>query len=126
MLPGLMSLGAETADPFCRANTPIGTSRNARSTDRTIFFIATLSTRRNDRLLHKGNRDRDAIFRTQVSRDVTLSGRVFDQIDMAGTDRDLLTSRNLDLSSTAERNHELAPGTGMPLVRAARRPPAEL
>jgi len=54
-----------------------------------------------DGLVCKRDRNRDSILRTQVSRDVTLAGRIFDQIDMAWTDRDLLTSCDLDLSSTA-------------------------
>src|SRR6266699_4226971 len=79
-----------------------------------------------DRLVCKRHRDRDAILRTQVSRDVTFPGCIFDQIDVAWTDRNLLASRNLDLSSTAERDHELAPRTRMPVVGVVGRPPAEL
>jgi hypothetical protein len=66
-----------------------------------------LSARRIYCLVCEGDRDRDTILRTQVARDVTFPGRIFDQIDVAWTDCNLLTSRNLDLSSTAERNHEL-------------------
>src|SRR5262249_29282934 len=79
-----------------------------------------------DRLVCKRDRYRDTILRTQVSCDVTLPSRVFDQIDVARTDSDLLASRYLDLSPAAERDDELAPGSDMPVVRVVRRSPAEL
>src|SRR5215831_11373974 len=68
------------------------------------------------RLIHKRDRDRDAIFGPQIPRDVTFPGRIFDQVDVTGTHRNFLTTRDLDLSTTAERNHELPPRTDMPLT----------
>ena len=40
MLPGLTSAGAEPADPFCRANSPIGASRRTRNAEKNVFFIS--------------------------------------------------------------------------------------
>src|ERR1043165_1438508 len=57
-------------------------------------------------LVRKWNRDRDAVFIPEVSRNVTLPRRIFDQVDMAGTDRHFLPPGNLDLSSTGERDYE--------------------
>ena len=73
-----------------------------------------------NRLIGKRDRDRDAIFRPKVPGDVTFPRCVFDQIDVAWTDGNLLASRNLNFSSAAERNHELASRSGMPLVGIVR------
>src|SRR5437867_2806652 len=106
-----------------RAISCLSRRTNSAERDRSPIY---LSTRRLDRLVCDRNRDRAPILRAEVSCDVALSGRIFDQVDVAWTDGDLLTSRNLDFPATAERDHKLAPRTGMPLVCAARRPAAEL
>ena len=84
-----------------RIGTFVSLSLGARDISGTSTEIH-LSARRLDRLICEGDCDRDAILRAQVSGDVTLPRRIFDQIDVAWTNCDLLTSCNLDLSSTAE------------------------
>jgi hypothetical protein len=79
-----------------------------------------------DGLVGKRNSDRDTIFGPEVPRNVALSSRVFDQINMARTYGDFLTSRNFNFSFTAERNYKLAPWPDMPFVRVVWRPAAEL
>src|ERR1700746_74844 len=79
-----------------------------------------------DGLVRQRDRDRDAIFRPKVSRDVALTCRIFDQIDVARTDRGFLSSRNFHFSPAAERDYELTPRPYMPVVRVVWRPAAEL
>src|SRR5437867_9737342 len=91
------------------------------------MVIAWLSPRRvSSRLVDERYCDSNAIIRTQVSRDVTFPRCVFDQVDVARTDCNLFSFRNLDFSSAAKRDHKLASGTGMPLVCATRGSAAEL
>jgi hypothetical protein len=53
---------------------------------------------------------------------MTFAGRIFDQLDVTGCQRNLLAAGNLNLSSSAERDHVLAPRTAMPIAeRAGRR-----
>src|SRR5712691_2082149 len=79
-----------------------------------------------DRLIRKRDRDDDAIVRTQVSRDVTLSGRVFDQIDLTRPRGDLLAISNLNLATAAEGDDVLALRTNMPVAGRTGRSRAEL
>src|SRR2546430_2989448 len=102
---------------------------SAKSIRRSIadFFTIPLTPRRvSGCLVDKRYRDRNAIFGTQVSRDVTFSRCVFDQVDLTRADCNFFPSGNLDFSSAAERDHKLTSGTGMPLVCTTWRTTAEL
>src|ERR1700722_17015170 len=57
---------------------------------------------------------------------MALAGDVFDQIDAAGTDLDLLAARNLELAVAAQRDLVLAPRRRMPVGDASGRGAAKL
>src|SRR5437867_3817251 len=63
---------------------------------------------------------------TDVLRDVSFARRIFNQRDMAWIDRDFLASRHFELRSAAERDHELAPRTHVPVAGRTGRSSAEL
>src|SRR5687768_14087840 len=81
---------------------------------------------RAQRLISQGNGDRHSILVADDPRDVTFASRIFDQLDATRYQGDLPASRQLNLAPTTERDDELAPGTGMPIIEIPRRLPAKL
>src|SRR6476661_739532 len=78
---------------------------------------ASLVTQVVGRLVRKRDRHHDAIL--EVSCDVTFSGRIFNQIDLARTDGHFLTVGHLQLCPAAEGNHVLTHRTGVPIASGA-------
>ena len=70
-----------------------------------------------------GHRDLDghAILVADHSRDVTLAGGVFDKIDAAGSELNLLAADELELGVTAEGDHILSARRHVPVGDAAGR-----
>jgi len=57
---------------------------------------------------------------------MTFAGGVFDKVDVSRLKGDLLSARNFNLSSAAERDHVLAAWAYVPIGDRAGRSPAEL
>src|SRR6202022_3484611 len=69
------------------------------------------------------NGERNTILWAEVSRDVALAGRIFNQIDVSGAGGDMDTSGYFDFGVTRKRDHKLPRRAGVPLggVRAGGR-----
>src|ERR671925_1726244 len=68
-----------------------------------------LPERRADRLIRQRDRDRDAVLVADGSGRMSLPGRIFDELDLARHQLNLLPARESDLAATAQRDHELPP-----------------
>src|SRR4029079_16786932 len=77
-----------------------------------------------DCLVRQRYGDHDSIF--QISGDVALAGGVFDQIDLAGTDRHLLAVTDLELRAAAQRDDVLPHRPSVPVARRRGGPRTEL
>src|SRR6266581_7495411 len=118
-------LAARSATGACEAPARCS-AKKIKRISASLVFICLSARRVASRLVDKWDRNRDAVFRTEVSCDVPFAGRIFDQIDVAWSGWDLLASGNLEFSLAAEGDHKLASWTGVPLVCAARGSAAEL
>jgi len=67
-------------------------------------------------LIREGELEGHPILSAHYFRDVTFASRVFDEVDGPRPDRDLLSSRNFDLSPAAQRDHILAAWGSMPVL----------
>src|SRR5262249_31694298 len=73
-----------------------------------------------------GNERRNAIFRANSARDVSLAGHVLGQQDVTRVERDLLATDQLHLSPATQRDDILPTRRRMPVLKVVRRLPSTL